>query len=65
MRNLSIQSRSYRCQLLAGIAALAVTTPAFAQDAAEDQSGNAIVVTASKREQAARRPVLYQCPDGC
>ncbi len=52
MRKLSIQSRSYRCQLLAGIAALAVTTPAFAQDAAEDQSGNAIVVTASKREQA-------------
>lgn len=52
MRKLSIQSRSFRCHLLAGIAALAVATPAFAQDAAEEESGNSIVVTASKREQA-------------
>jgi iron complex outermembrane recepter protein len=38
--------------LLSGIAALAVSTPAFAQDAAEEEvEGNEIIVTATKRSE--------------
>jgi iron complex outermembrane recepter protein len=52
MRHIACRARGYRQFLLSGIAALAVTTPAFAQDAAEEEAeGNEIVVTASKRSE--------------
>ncbi len=44
-----------RGHLLAGIAALAVTSPAVAQEAADADSGNEIVVTATKREESLQK----------
>ena len=41
-----------RLRWLAGISAIAVATPAFAQDVpAEEATGNTIIVTATKRDQ--------------
>jgi iron complex outermembrane recepter protein len=52
MRHIARRACGIRHHLLAGIAALAVSTPAFAQDAAEDEAeGNEIIVTATKRSQ--------------
>lgn len=46
------QSRGY---LLAGIAAMALTSPALAQEANDADSGNEIVVTATKREESLQK----------
>ncbi len=45
--------RHIATRLLSGIAVIAIATPAFAQDAdqADEQTGNTIVVTATKRDQ--------------
>ena len=48
MRTVATQTR---IRLLAGIATMALATPAFAQDAPADENGNDIVVTGSKRDQ--------------
>jgi len=42
--------RILRRVLLAGIATSVIATPAFAQDAVEEESGNQIIVTATKRD---------------
>jgi iron complex outermembrane recepter protein len=52
MRHPARRTSGYRHILLSGIAALAVSTPAFAQDAAEEEiEGNEIIVTATKRSE--------------
>ena len=47
----SAPRHTFRFHLLAGIAALAVATPALAQEAEEADVGNEIVVTATKRNE--------------
>ena len=52
MRPIATHRLTARSRLLAGLAAIAVATPAWAQDAeAPEETGNTIVVTATKRDQ--------------
>lgn len=55
MRTQPTHRRAYRRHLLAGIAALIVTSPALAQEAASEESGNEIVVTATKRSESLQK----------
>ena len=55
MRTHPIRRSAYRRHLLAGIAALVVTSPALAQEAASEESGNEIVVTATKRSESLQK----------
>ncbi len=55
MRTQPTHRHAYRRHLLAGIAALIVTSPALAQEAAEEATGNEIVVTATKRSESLQK----------